>query len=190
MSKTKEPLIIAEVKTHSPFGWESGRTWTDLFELAKANGDWVSVHTDARWHGSFDLLKVACESTDKPVLAKGMHTTDAEVEHALHLGAHAVLVVGRVPADELLPHCLLEPIDFLQLEDFTTKLPEGQRLVWNSRDLASGAEKIETFGQARELWPGWLCQASNVTARSDIHESADAVLVGQKLPEFIASEPA
>ena len=38
--------IIAEVKTGSPFGFKSGRTWGELFKTAERAGDVISIHTD------------------------------------------------------------------------------------------------------------------------------------------------
>jgi indole-3-glycerol phosphate synthase len=50
--------IIAEVKTQSPFGFKSQKTWKELFKIASEAGDIISIHTDSRWGGSFDLLKI------------------------------------------------------------------------------------------------------------------------------------
>lgn len=51
--------IVAEVKTESPFGFRSDKSWQELFDLAEALGDIISIHTDPRWGGSFELLKKA-----------------------------------------------------------------------------------------------------------------------------------
>ena len=88
--------IITEVKTQSPFGWESDKTWDELFAIANDIGDILSVHTDARWGGSFDLIRKARAMTDKPILAKGIHATDDDVQQAIDAGADFVLVVVRV----------------------------------------------------------------------------------------------
>ena len=45
----------------------------------------------------------------------------------------------------------------------------------------------ETFEQARSMFKGWLCQASNIRTASDIKEGAEAVLVGTHIPEFVGS---
>jgi indole-3-glycerol phosphate synthase len=178
----KKPLIIAEVKTASPFGWHSDKNWDELFALAERVGDMISVHTDPRWGGSFELLSQARERTQKPILAKGIHAQDAEVEEALKRGANYVLMVGRIPnvhADQ----CLIEPKTLAEL----VVLPPETKAVWNSRDLATGGLKSETFEEARALWSGWLCQASNIRTTADIKEGADAVLVGTHLAEFAMS---
>lgn len=175
-------LLIAEAKPISPFGFRAGEPWDVLFARAVEVGDVVSVHTDPRWGGSLDLVAEARLRTAKPILAKGIHVSDGEVRAALAAGADFALVVGRVPADDLLPRCLLEPNSVGELAG----LPAGCAAVWNSRDLSTGGLKAETFAAARAAWPGWLCQASNLRAPGDVHPSADAVLVGQGLAEFAA----
>ena len=69
--------IIAEVKTQSPFGYKSDKSWDELFEVANKVGDIISIHTDRRWGGSFELLQKARSLTNKPILAKGIHKNDA-----------------------------------------------------------------------------------------------------------------
>jgi indole-3-glycerol phosphate synthase len=175
-------IIIAEVKTHSPFGWKSPSTWDELFELAREVGDMVSIHTDARWHGSFDLVAKARSLTDKPILAKGIHASDSDITRALAAGADYVLVVGRTPNIHL-DKCLLEPNTLGEL----ASLPKGVKAVWNSRDLATGGRKTDTFQAARQIFPGWLCQASNISSIDDVDPSANAVLVGTALSKFAKS---
>jgi indole-3-glycerol phosphate synthase len=131
-----KPLLIAEVKTQSPFGFSSDKSWEELFEIANAHCDMISIHTDPRWGGSFELLTKARAMTGKPILAKGIHVTDEEVERALALGADKVLVVGRVPAVHL-EQCFIEPYTLAELRS----LPPGTSAVWNSRDLTTGALK-------------------------------------------------
>jgi indole-3-glycerol phosphate synthase len=171
--------IIAEVKTYSPFGWQSDNTWDELFKIASEIGDMISIHTDPRWHGSFDLIKKAKSLTNKPILAKGIHKKDSDIIEAIKSGADYVLVVGRVPKTNI-EKCLIEPISVKQLKS----LPTNLKVVWNSRDLKTGGIKTETFQEARQIFSGWLCQASNIQLPSDIDKNADAILVGTNLPEF------
>ncbi len=178
----KEIKIIAEVKTHSPFGYESDKSWDELFKVANEIGDIISIHTDARWGGSFELITKAKSLTKKPILAKGIHATDAEVERAMEAGADLVLVVGRIPRVHV-ERCLIEPNIIEELK----QIPPHLRAVWNIRDLATGGFKGETFDQARAAFPGWLCQASNIRTIADINKNADAVLVGTHLFEFAES---
>ncbi len=178
----KNIKIIAEVKIKSPFGYKSGKSFDELFELAEKVGDIISIHTDERWGGSFDLLTKTGSLTSKPILAKGIHETDEQIEKAISCGADFVLVVGRIPKVHL-DKCLIEP---LTLEELKT-IPENLKVVWNSRDLKDGKFKTETFEQARAIFPGWLCQASNIKTIWDIKQGADAILVGTNLDEFAES---
>lgn len=171
------PLLIAEVKTCSPFGYRSDRNWNELFEIADEIGDWVSVHTHPAWGGSFELLRQARRMTSKPLLAKGLHTTDAEVEQAFSIGADHVLTVGRYPSSD----CLCEPHTLNQLLKLHPK-----KAVWNQRDLKSGRSKQESFDAARNTFRGWLCQASLLRSWDDVHPRADAILVGEHLEAFVS----
>jgi indole-3-glycerol phosphate synthase len=175
-------VIIAEVKAHSPFGWSSTKSWDELFELADGLGDIISIHTDPRWHGSLDLITKARALTKKPILAKGIHPRDSDIDKALKAGADYVLVVGRLPKRHL-DQCLIEPNTIDELR----KLPPDVKAVWNSRDLTTGGLKSETFQEARQAFTGWLCQASNIKTLSDVDPKADAVLVGTNLASFIKS---
>ncbi len=174
--------IIAEVKTHSPFGWKSDKSWDELFAIANQVGDVISIHTEPDWHGSLDLIRKAKSLTNKPILAKGIHPVDEDIQKALEAGADFVLVVGRVP-QIFLEKCWLEPVNIQELKNF----PEGTKVVWNTRDLNTGNPKVETFTEARQLWTGWLCQASNISIAADVDPLADAILVGSHLSEFVQS---
>jgi indole-3-glycerol phosphate synthase len=178
----KNIQLIAEVKTESPFGYVSNKSWDELFALAEKVGDMLSIHTDARWRGSFELITKAKSLTHKPILAKGIHETDELVSKAVESGADFVLVVGRIPKVHL-NKCLIEPNT---LEELRT-IPKNLKVVWNSRDLSTGGLKKETFAQARKIFPGWLCQASNIHTIADIDPKADAVLVGTSLIPFAQS---
>lgn len=168
--------FIAEVKTQSPFGYQAERSWDELFRVANNIGDVIAIHTDPRWGGSFDLLEKARALTDKQILAKGVHAADEEICRAVEIGADLALVVGRLPGVHL-ERCLVEPNSLEEL----VELDRGIKAVWNSRDLAAGGLKAATFQEAREVFPGWLCQASNIRQLSDIEPLADAVLVGTHL---------
>jgi hypothetical protein len=78
---------------------------------------------------------------------------------------------------------LFEPYTLNQLKN----IPTSRKIVWNSRDLKTGGLKSETFEEARGIFKGWLCQASNIKTVKDIKEGADAVLVGTYLEEFARS---
>jgi indole-3-glycerol phosphate synthase len=174
--------IIAEVKTDSPFGFKSNQNWNDLFKIANEVGDIISIHTDSKWNGSFDLVRNARKLTDKPILAKGIHAKDEDIKKAIESGADYVLVVGRIPR-VCLDKCLIEPLSLKQLNE----IPKNAKVIWNSRDLKNGEMKKESFEDARKIWKGWLCQASNIKSIADIKKGADAVLVGSYLEEFAKS---
>lgn len=93
----KKPLFIAEVKTQSPFGFKSPYSFINLLEYAIACGDWISIHTNALWGGDFEAISFASRMTDKPILAKGLHSTDDDIQRAFDHGAHYVLTVDRLP---------------------------------------------------------------------------------------------
>lgn len=178
----KKVQIIAEVKTKSPFGFKSDKSWDELFEVANRVGDIISIHTDSRWGGSFDLIRKAKSLTNKPILAKGIHATDKEVQKAIDAGADYSLVVGRIPNIHK-DKCFIEPLTLSELKT----IPENLKVVWNSRDLSDGGIKQETFKEARKIFKGWMCQASNIKTAEDIKEGADAILIGTHLSEFIKS---
>jgi len=125
------------------------------------------------------LLKKARGLTNKPLLAKGIHASDEDISRALDCGADLVLVVGRVPGAHL-DKCLVEPASLEGL----ARLATSQRAVWNSRDLTTGGLKSTSFSEARQLFGGWLCQASNIISLEDINAAADAVLIGTNLSEI------
>lgn len=178
----KNVEIIAEVKTQSPFGYVSDKSWNELFEIANKIGDIISIHTDPRWGGSFELLQKARLLTDKPILAKGIHESDSDIQRAIDIGANWVLVVGRVPLIYA-ERCLIEPRTIEELRI----VPKNLRAVWNARDLKDGSAKKETFADARKVFDGWLCQASHIKTVVDIGEGANAILVGANLIEFAKS---
>ncbi len=44
--------------------------------------------------------------------------------------------------------------------------------------------EVEIIAEARAIFKGWLCQASNIRTASDIENGANVVLVGTHLVEF------
>lgn len=171
-------ILIAEVKTQSPYGYVAENSWDQQFAIADAVGDWISVHTDDRWGGSLDLVRKAAALTDKPILAKGIHERDEQLNDAFEAGAQFALVVGRYVHDGRI---LVEVTDTSML----VQLPHTTKVVWNQRDLTTGRRRVIPFKAVRGLWPGWLCQASLLHSRDEIDPRADAALVGQYLTSFI-----
>jgi len=203
-SKIPGVVIIAEVKPWSPFGKKlTQNSWERQLELADKVGDMISVHTNPLWKGSFDLIGKARSKTQKPILAKGFHATDDEVSRAIDMGADYVLVVGRMPSVHI-EKCFIEPLTLDELAG----IPDKYWAVWNSRDLATlrelpeaprfildrwekgngHSERVkESFIEARKVFSGRLCQASNLHTKDDVEPGADAVLVGTYLESFAES---
>ena len=174
--------IIAEVKTKSPYGFRSIRSWDFLLDIANLVGDSIAIHTDPDWGGGYNLITKARNRTNKFIIAKGIHGTDIHVERALDAGADYVLVVGRIPY-EYMDRCVIEPLNLNQINF----IPASARVVWNQRDLSTGKPKKETFEQARAKYRGPLCQASYISNINNINPRADAVLVGTNLVELARS---
>src|SRR3989344_315473 len=133
----KKPIIIAEVKPESPT-FRSDKSWDELFDIADTVGDWISIHTNALWGGSFDLIAKTRARTEKPILAKGLHETDDDVRRAIQMGADYALVVGRIPEVHQ-DKCLIEPYDIAEF----LNIPKEFKMVWNSRDLRALINKTE-----------------------------------------------
>lgn len=205
--------FIAEVKPYSPAEGERSESWEALLELACEHGDMISIHTNPLWKGSFERLYEARKSTTLPILAKGFHFTDQEVERALGIGADAVLVVGRIPDERFVEHCYIEP---LTRHGFDLVPANTPMCVWNARNLVAMLQSIdateivssllaatnESEGHVKKMvegsrpsfdfiaknitnWP--LCQASHLRTVDDVHPNASAILVGSHLKEFVAS---
>ena len=176
--------IIAEVKTKSPFGFQSPHGWGTLFAWADQVGDAISIHTDPDWGGSFEMVALARRLTQKPIIAKGWHRSDLDIVKAKQAGADFVLVVGRVPDPSLRQHCWIEPRNLAELAE----LPKDVIAVWNARNLSDGSPKTETWAEARKIWDGPLCQASYIQKASDIFADANYALIGEHLPELMAEQ--
>lgn len=176
--------LVAEVKTKSPFGFVSKTPKDEQLKLAKMVGDIVSIHTGMDFGGSFRWLRrVIEENPNTEILAKGMHREDRVIKEIARLGADHILVFGKIPRvhEDL---CWVEPLDLAQLK----KIPKGFKVMWNARNFGDqGRPKKETFEQARDIWDGWLCQASFIRSVVDIKPGADAVLVGENLVGFSES---
>lgn len=174
-------LFVAEVKIKSPYGFASPYGYNELLDIAIKHGDIVSIHTDIRWGGSMELIRETREKTIKPILAKGIHSTDDQISKALEYGANWVLVVGRVPNEKLLSFCWIEPNSISDIKN----IPKDSRLVWNARNLwSNGRYKEETWEEVRKVWKGWICQASFIHEPGDVEIDSDAFIVGASLVHF------
>jgi indole-3-glycerol phosphate synthase len=174
--------LIAEIKEKSPFGFISPYSFEALLDTALKYGDMISVHTNNKFNGSEQKLIEVKKMTNKPILAKNWHLTDDDVKRALK-HADFALVVGRIPS-VYLDRCFIEPESIKQLIQFKKMNIPNLKIVWNSRNLNNGRKKVSAFNNARDIWSGWMCQASNIKSIDDVHDSANAVLVGSYLKEF------
>jgi hypothetical protein len=175
------PLLIAEAKHESPFDGQLSQSFKAMFELADTYGDIVSILVDPRWGGSLDDLAWARSQTVRPLLAKGMHINDTQIEDAFGAGADYVLAYDYVPY--INPHrCLVEPRNIGRF----ALLDPNQLAVWNARDLSNGERKDELPEEANVARNGeWWCQASFMRSLGDIHPGAGAAIVGTHLAEFV-----
>lgn len=186
--------LIAEVKLRSPFGYRSTSSWETALHHATALGDIISIHTDTKRFGGPGMcgtsrpspIALALSSTRKPILAKGVHWTDAEVDAAFAQGATFVLTVGR---DTGRPGCWFEPTHAQLTRRRQQWLPQSGVVVLNRRNLATG-ELVDTATMGR-----WRAQfspnvpivyASGYTAADEVPTDGWGVIVGEGLRQWIA----
>lgn len=189
-----KPIFIAEIKTQSPFGYRSEHTFAELMEYAIKYGDWISVHTNALWGGDFDSVSFVRRNTNKPILAKGIHATDDDIQRAIDHGADWVLVVDRMNfASEFRKHVLVETNDqnifnHPNLGNHKLASPvsvyRDLKYVCNSRDLRTGLRK-QNYELPLFIDAGaWVCQASGIRQPKDVHPKVNAFIVGTYLTDF------
>lgn len=179
----KNPEFIAEVTPITPYGFESDKTWEELFKLANRHADMISIHTDRPWGGSIEDIEVAKSMTDKPIIARCAFGDDATIQRALDAGAHEVIVTGRIPDSSVRSRCWIEPQSISQIEDWDLSFLDV--VVWNGQDLFTGTSKVGLFKAARTLVEGELVQAGFIHTPRDVHPHANKFIVGQHLEEFV-----
>jgi indole-3-glycerol phosphate synthase len=180
------PIFIAEIKTRSPFGFESKHPYAKLRDIAIQHGDMVAAHVDPRWGGDNEKLRQVSDlahKNGKLCLAKGIHRRDIDILNSLYHGADLVLVVGRQPPRELAPVCIWEPTN---LDEIATAKDPAQKIMWNERDLSTGLLRRDAdFTMARWAHKGWMAQASFIAKPEDVHPKSDAFIVGENLISFV-----
>lgn len=188
----KKPIFIAEIKTQSMFGFKSKYSREHLIETAINYGSWISIHTDPRFGGSFDDIYRIRQKTNKPILAKGFHCHNSDIEKALDLGANYVLVVDRLNRELLNPpftdKILFELSDLNNIEKVSYDFIEWGKFVYNGRDLDSGNIKYSKleYDKYREKF-NWVCGASFIETPDDVqrlYPNCDAFIVGEHLEKF------
>jgi indole-3-glycerol phosphate synthase len=181
-------IFIAEIKTQSPYGFKSEYSFHKLMECAVTNGDWVSVHTNALWGGDYEALSFVRRNTCKPIVAKGLHATDDDIKRSLDHGADYVLVVDRLPYPRIISpnKCLLEMGNENLFEGNLKFIPslKSEKFVYNCRNLKTGLMKTENLLEKYINTGVWICQASGIKTREDIHPRAGAFIVGENLVNF------
>lgn len=170
------PLVVAEVKSRSPYGWVNPLSVSEQLAICEEAGDITSIHTNPLWGGSWEWLAEVCRRSKKPVIAKGFHDTVYDVQRARDCGATYVLTVGWHPSGELGRHCWHEAESMDQLRN-----TDAHRVVWNSRNPRTGKQSWYTPEAGRAMRKGWLCQASNIRGPGDVVAGMDAILIGEGL---------
>lgn len=209
----KKPLFIGEIKTKSPFGYESSYSFSELASIAILHADIISVHTNALWGGDFNSISFVRSLTDKPILAKGFHHTISDIESAIQHGADYVMTLNpkildwfiRASYDELdsfekpsiaiKPSQLLIELDYKQMISITQlyskEFLDNFKFVYNGRNLSTGLghKSLQTYHEYRKKFK-WLCGASLIRHAVDVHwfyPDCDAFIVGAELPSFVSS---
>ena len=185
----QRPIFIAEIKTKSPFGFQSAHSFNELMEYAINYGDWISVHDNALWGGDFETIAYVRKFTHKPILAKGLHTSSEDVRQALEHGATHVLRVDAKPSNYThLPYTLYEYSNIHEADKarlwFAQTVRGDMKFVCNSRDLRTGKVKE---GNELNTYLGlgnWVCQASNIAKPDDVNPNVNAFIVGTNLIEY------
>lgn len=181
--------LIAEVKLQSPFGFRSGATWNSKLRAAREKGDVISIHTDSRrfggppsvgWPRVSPLEAARGNVLAKPILAKGVHWTDAEVFQAFKEGATFVLTVGR---DTGRPGCWFEPTH-RQLAVKGMWRPRSGLVVLNRRcletgDLVSVEQIVKWRKHISPVVP--VVYASGFRSAAEVPADAWGVIVGEGL---------
>lgn len=181
-----DPIFVAEIKTKNPFDPRYQVTKTsELVAAADEHADMLSVHTSGYWGGSFSWLRLMCQSTNKPVLAKGAHMFGFEVEDALACGATYVLTMNATIALAYPDVCWYEG-HHAHWGVGNTR-PSPQPWVRNTRSLVDGAEILYAKGEIAHCTElGYrIVQASNIHSPADVWPGVYAYIVGTHLREFI-----
>jgi hypothetical protein len=183
-------MIVAEAKTRTPFDPFYRKDWMHQFALASEYGDMVSIHTDPQWNGSYDLIGIARKLTDKPILAKGLCTTEEQYDESIAAGAHQVLWVGTIPPPRCRANSWFEPTRIWRGHMLAPVAEAGIPVVINSRDVLCGGGPTE---DEEGIWQWFadnspdtfLVQASNIKSFSDIRSKANAAIIGTHLEQFV-----
>lgn len=199
-----KPIFIAEVKTKSPFDvapriyGPRKQSFHELAELAIKYGDWISVHTNPLWGGGYEAIEYVRRLTDKPILAKGIHSRNDDIKKAFDYGADYVLCVDRdfwknghrewseYPASNIIME--LSSLDVVSADTLGQMTAMGTKVVHNRRDMKTGKTIFtpDMYAEYRAKFK-WLCGASTIHVPSNVEQlfpGCDAFIVGTCLPLF------
>ncbi len=188
MYKTREiaPELIAEVVTQGPDGYRAHRSWEELFNIANGYGDYIAVNVDPLWGGTIGRLQQARAFTSKPLVAKGVFHTDAEIQEARDAGADHVIVTGRVPEYPYGAYCWVDPVTpgmlkRLPLTKFDVVVADGQNLYDGSAQPDMYDAVVTRMADETD-YPH-IVQA-DVRFQADIKPETTMVMVGRYLEEY------
>lgn len=182
-------MLIAEIKTQSPFGFQSSIPKDELTELAINYGDIISVHIEKDWGGALSEIDRVRALTLKPILAKGFVCTPELIREVLNRGADFFLSVDVIPEIEV-DKCFYEVQGSISPRD-ARSIEQCHSLVLNSRNLLHGGMQDKNILDAnldfykKYLYCTKLCQASNIRSHSDLWPFANYHLVGSYLKDFL-----
>jgi hypothetical protein len=182
-------ILVAEVKTYSPFGFKSEKSWDELFEIADRVGSIISIHTHPDWHGEPCLIDKARGRTTKPILAKALSGDVDEVHELIQRGANHVLISDPFVFQHFEPGvCWYEfSPDAASIQK--VRFDKEQTYVVNARDLLNGQRvQPDVWAYVRRLHTGKLVQASMIKSWLDVQTDADYAIVGQHLENLDLSQ--
>jgi len=185
-----KPIFIAEIKTQSPHGFKSPYSFIELMETAIEYGDWISVHDNALWGGDYETISFVRKYTRKPILAKGLHTTEESIQRALDHGADKVLIVGDRFEGNFPPDSILREIENKNPKNTWSGGKVWKQIVINSRNLRTG-EVVKDADKQIDVFKkeGFeVFQASNIKSRKDIHPNVNGFIVGTHLMNFVKNK--
>lgn len=199
-STIEDPGIIAEIKKASPSKGDirPDLTVEELVEAYTQGGARaVSVLTEAKYFkGSLGDLKIACETTDLPVLRKDFIFTDYQIYEAKKAGASAVLLITTMLSlgqqEELT--CLtrelgMEPLVEINSEwEFEQAYRAQAKIVGiNNRNLTTLETDPTVAKRVAKIFPKEIIpvEASGISCRSDIEKGLDENIVNFLVGESI-----
>lgn len=154
-------MLIADLKTKSPFGFYSKFSELDLLDLARRKATAVCVPLDSNWGGSTDYLNTVSMLTNATIIARITRPTNREIHNALSIGAEFVLSVGTLPTKSLQPYCFLESTSLEELKQFKSKNHDCVYDVYNPTNSITGKLKEFTFNDHKAYFDKQIIYVGN-----------------------------